>query len=770
MKNLINSKIAKFAACILLSFFGAIAIVTGYINLKMYGRYGKVGVEAGGLLKKEELTSISQNVTREMIDEYYVKIAKGNSKVLEEFKERFSNDNCNLAVSITPSEDDLSLPKVSNYAPGHYQEKVKYDYSLYLGFDTKLFTYKIDKSKLNELLRDIEDDPDPYYYYEKFYAQNSMPYFQDTTIENGRMSGYFTTAEYFFPEDYVMSNGVHSFVIDEERYYLDLDEKFYSEYNEFFKDLEDKNGEWNYVEYYDNTTSSYIVRVEVPKISNVVLEGYLQTNYTANDEFSRSFILNNAYSLSKNIIWICLVSLILSIILLGFLLMSAGHVAGSDEIKQGSLEIIPSDVLVLVLFIVLITLAENLQSASDVYIVFAFGVIALLGPIVLLTTATRIKGRQLFKNTLCYKAIDLLFVNQKRNGGFIVRAVKKVASAVGYLLSKANLYAKYVGIYGVLGILEMLIIVSISGADGGDAGIVFFCLLVEKALGTALIIATCINLDRIKKAGNELAEGNIDYVIDTSKLIGEFKAQAENLNKIRDGIAAAVEKSIKSERMKTELITNVSHDIKTPLTSIISYVDLLEKEELDNEQAREYIAVLDRQSAKLKKLIADLIEASKASTGNMEVHLEKTNVPMLVEQSIVEFSDKLEAINVNTVVNCDHSELYAVADGRLLWRVFENIVGNIVKYAQPSSRAYFDIVRADKYVEVTAKNISKDALNISGDELMERFVRGDGSRNTEGSGLGLSIAKSLVEIQNGTMEIIIDGDLFKVKIKLNADH
>ena len=221
---------------------------------------------------------------------------------------------------------------------------------------------------------------------------------------------------------------------------------------------------------------------------------------------------------------------------------------------------------------------------------------------------------------------------------------------------------------------------------------------------------------------------------------------------------------MKSERFKTELITNVSHDIKTPLTSIINYVDLLEKEEINNETAKEYIGVLSRQSARLKKLIEDLIEASKASTGNVSVNLSQFELGILLTQALGEYEERFAQNNLQVVLNKTDETLLVMADNRHMWRVFDNILNNIAKYAQPNTRVYIDANRKNNIAEISFRNISKDALNISGDELMERFVRGDSSRNTEGSGLGLSIAKSLTEVQKGKLDIQIDGDLFKVRL------
>ena len=247
----------------------------------------------------------------------------------------------------------------------------------------------------------------------------------------------------------------------------------------------------------------------------------------------------------------------------------------------------------------------------------------------------------------------------------------------------------------------------------------------------------------------------------------EFKKHGENLNSISVGMAHAVDEKIKSERLKAELITNVSHDIKTPLTSIINYVDLLKKEDLHNETAEGYIKVLDRQSGRLKKLTEDLVEASKASTGNIAVNAQRTNVVELLNQSAGEYEERFEAAKLTPVITASAPDIPILADGRLLWRVFDNLLNNIIKYSQEGTRVYMNINEKNNLVTVAFKNISRDSLNISTDELMERFIRGDSARTSEGSGLGLSIARSLTELQGGRFDLLVDGDLFKAIIRFD---
>ena len=271
-------------------------------------------------------------------------------------------------------------------------------------------------------------------------------------------------------------------------------------------------------------------------------------------------------------------------------------------------------------------------------------------------------------------------------------------------------------------------------------------------------------MQRIKQGGERIAKGDLQYEIDTKYMFGDFKEFAESLNNINEGLQTAVNEKMKSERFKTELITNVSHDIKTPLTSIINYVDLIKKEEIENQTAKQYIEVLDRQSGRLKKLVEDLVEASKASSGSLSVELMPCDVAVLLTQTLGEFEDKLNNRGLVPVINAPEQPVKIMADGRHLWRIFDNLMGNICKYAMSGTRVYIDVKNESGKAVITFRNISQNQLNVSAEELMERFVRGDKSRNTDGSGLGLSIAKSLAELQNGSMELTVDGDLFKATV------
>jgi signal transduction histidine kinase len=278
------------------------------------------------------------------------------------------------------------------------------------------------------------------------------------------------------------------------------------------------------------------------------------------------------------------------------------------------------------------------------------------------------------------------------------------------------------------------------------------------------IIKFLKDYSKIETRLKEMREGNNQTALDVDDFVPQLKYTAECINNISEGVETAIQDRMKSERLKAELITNVSHDIKTPLTSIINYVDLLKNENIDNEKAKEYIGILDNKANRLKKLTEDLVEASKVSTGNISLNMEKINIVELIKQAIGEFEDKFQKKGLDVIINCLKNEIYIMADSRYMYRIIENLFSNISKYALENSRVYIDLYTIEQEARIEIKNISKEKLNISSEELMQRFVRGDTSRTTEGSGLGISIAQNLTELQHGKFDLILDGDLFKVEM------
>jgi signal transduction histidine kinase len=336
--------------------------------------------------------------------------------------------------------------------------------------------------------------------------------------------------------------------------------------------------------------------------------------------------------------------------------------------------------------------------------------------------------------------------------------LKKLMKSIVSFISSIPLVWKTVVITSGLVFVEFLFLVN----SYSDFYIAFW--LIKNLILIPAVIYIALTLRTLQQGGIALASGDLSYHVDTKRMIWDFRKHGENLNSIANGMSIAVEDRLKSERMKTELITNVSHDIKTPLTSIINYADLIGKEKTNNKKVKEYTEVLLRQSERLKRLIDDLVEASKASTGNLEVNLMPCDAATFVNQTAGEYQDRLKECDLTLITEVPEEELRIMADGRRMYRIFDNLMNNICKYAQSGTRVYLSLERKDNDALFVFKNTSREQLNISEDELMERFTRGDQSRNTEGNGLGLSIAKSMAELQNGSLKIVIDGDLFKANL------
>lgn len=363
------------------------------------------------------------------------------------------------------------------------------------------------------------------------------------------------------------------------------------------------------------------------------------------------------------------------------------------------------------------------------------------------TILKRIKAHIFWKNTLIYRLIKATGKGTKNVFDNFNLATKILLAIIGFILITIIIF----------NICNILI-----STDN-----FFFVLIIIITIVTIIfkyIFNRITKFLKIRDTIKQLYEGNTEVKLDEKEYVGILKELCIYINDIAGGFTNAIQKSLKSERMKTELITNVSHDIKTPLTSIINYVDLLKKEKMPNEKSKEYLEILDQKSQRLKRLTEDLVEASKASSGNIKLNMEKLDVKELIKQVSGEFEDKLKEKELQLILSMPEEETYIMADSRYLYRVIENMYSNIIKYALPNSRVYIDIVLNKKNIEIQLKNISKDKLNISAEELIQRFVRGESSRNTEGSGLGLSIAQSLTELQKGEFKIYLDGDLFKVII------
>ena len=346
----------------------------------------------------------------------------------------------------------------------------------------------------------------------------------------------------------------------------------------------------------------------------------------------------------------------------------------------------------------------------------------------------------------------------------IVRALRWVARGCRAIFLMLPLIWQWLLAAVLMAICPVVCLIAMAAAWDGFWEFFWAVMLIASLCGDIFLIARwAFCLGQLQKGVAIMSQGGLHYQIPTRHMTGKFRDFALAINSMAGAARIAAERQLKSERMKTELITNVSHDIKTPLTSIINYVDLLKKPH-DEDQAQQYLEVLDRQSQRLKKLIDDLMEMSKASTGNIAVEMGQVDAVEAINQALGEFADKLSASDLDPVFRCPAEPVMIRADGKLLWRVMSNLLSNAVKYAMPGTRLYLDLLVIQGNAVLNMKNISRDQLNVNADELMERFVRGDTSRNTEGSGLGLNIAKSLVELQKGQMHLMVDGDLFKVTL------
>ena len=430
-----------------------------------------------------------------------------------------------------------------------------------------------------------------------------------------------------------------------------------------------------------------------------------------------------------------------------FLLCAMGHKEGVDGIYQCWLNRIPLDLFLALLALLLLAWASFLGNIWYIdfwyYILLAFGTAALALTLIL-SVAGRAKAPGFFKNTLIYKVFAWIFRGLGR-----IPMVWRTALVWG-ALCLADLFFTFM-----------------PGWNEEQYAVLW---LLSRGVLTVVILYIASSLKLLQKEGQAIADGQTDYKgKPIPRWLPALKKHEENLQSIQSGIQKAVDEQTRAERMKTELITNVSHDIKTPLTSIVNYVDLLEKEDIQPEKAKEYVDVLHRQSARLKKLTEDLVEASKASSGCLPVHLARTDVNVLLSQLAGDYLEKLEAAQLEPVFHPAPSQPKIQADGQLLSRVLGNLFSNICKYAMPGTRVYFESSANAGIVTITFKNISKYELNIPAEELMARFVRGDRSRHTEGSGLGLSIAQSLTELQGGSFRLEIDGDLFKAIVSFPQD-
>lgn len=508
---------------------------------------------------------------------------------------------------------------------------------------------------------------------------------------------------------------------------------------------------------YDNIAYSYM-------FEEIKDSGYKIYACVKNEDIGEFQIYNTMYNIVSQTYQsapsVLVISAFLLVIACIYIIFSIGHKKDEEGIYTDSLDKISFEIVAIISGtlltfegVVLITLFKIIADITNITAsMLNTGIISciLMGIVIYVTLAItlvtiirRIKAKIFWKNTLCYKFIKWV----KRNTTDLV-------------FKDINTTKKLVLVFGAFIVIQSILIVA------ALSGFIYVLLLLGFwYILFRILLEKFTGMNKIRNKIENMYKGDVDNPLNEEEFKGEQKEIAKELNDISGGLSNAINEAMKSERLKTELITNVSHDIKTPLTSIINYVDLMKNENIENPKVQEYLEILDNKSQRLKKLTEDLVEASKASSGNIKLTIEKLNLKELIKQVRGEFEDKFEKRGLTIIETLPEEEIYIEADSRYMYRVLENMYVNISKYALENSRVYIDVEKENDTAKVILKNISKDKLNISVDELMQRFVRGDSARSTEGSGLGISIAKSLTELQNGKFNIYLDGDLFKVVIE-----
>lgn len=608
----------------------------------------------------------------------------------------------------------------------------------------------------------------------------------DVVAESITMTGDFTefvytvnagTVNYEFP----VSEGVTSKFLDREEIQKQLMEKYQTEYPD--EELQIPSF-W----VSDDTFIFYVIQ-EQPTKQDYTVVFHIANSGLGGTQADRLWSLADAVWRHELEVSVALgVCLVLFAALAVYLCMAAGRKPGSEEIRPGGLNCIPLDIYLAAVVLgaagYVFCAAEGLgyfiqQSMLTFLSIYGYGLYAwcLLFVGFCFACAAQFKTPNFYwwrhsVTGLCWRiavwcwhfgwkclgwAYKILWTVTIGLVGWAWKTIKKFFSwLIGWVRK----------LYGLLPLSWQWLVGGLLVGGCTFPGLLWdssLLLFISFAIALAVVIYSANVYATLLEAAKRMRGGDLEIKVDEKLMIGGFKDMAQELNGLSDVVMVAAQKQMRSERMRTELITNVSHDIKTPLTSIINYVDLLQKPH-SPEDAQTYLEVLSRQSNRMKRLIDDLIELSKASTGNITVNLTTMDAVETVNQALGEFTDKLEAAHLMPVFRAPKEPLYIHADGRLAWRAMSNLLSNAAKYAQPDTRLYVDMVAVDGKVCISFKNISRDSLNISADELMERFVRGEASRSQEGSGLGLNIAKSMMELQHGALELLVDGDLFKATL------
>ena len=513
---------------------------------------------------------------------------------------------------------------------------------------------------------------------------------------------------------------------------------------------------WQYAFYLADGTHRYAENHDPkagPVADTLTLYLYLEPDLPANDQYAFfSQLLRLAYGLRDWVWGIAGGCLLLSILFFVILMCVSAHKPHSEELHPGALHKVPSDLLLPgVLFLLILVLDTGMTAFRHggdlpelIFLILWVLNCACTCLGLCMSVAARIKTRTLLKNTVIARIFRLI----RRLWKHLVSLVRGLPTVWRTALLVLAL------------VFFDFMTMALSRSPLGT-----LLWLVQNIMLAVGLLCAALMMRKLLSGGEALAKGDLNYKIDTSMLFGDLKQHGEDLNRIAQGMTAAVEQRLRSERMRTELITNVSHDIKTPLTSIINYATLMGEASCECENHRTYAEVLVRKSNHLRRLLDDLVEASRASTGNLEVVLAPCDAGVLLTQAAGEYAERLTAAGLELLTAQPEQPVMILADSRRIWRVFENLMSNICKHSLPGTRVFLRLETVGNEAVITFRNTSRGVLNISPEALMERFVRGDAARSTEGSGLGLSIAQSLTQLQNGHMDISIDGDFFKVTLR-----
>lgn len=599
------------------------------------------------------------------------------------------------------------------------------------------------------------------------YIKNTKPeiyqYSEYTKIEdeNYNASIYYNDSNY---DNASINNYINYIIVDKKTENLYTNIKS-SDYKKEIQEMKNKKNFWDYEGGKITTNIDSINQDNAKYILASYSKNYLEGMKIYSSFNEEEYVYSNSYYIQHVVCeifkdhtniptYLIPLSSILLVAMIIYLIWAIGHEKDKKEIQLGGIDKVPYEILLTIIFFALgIFISIGIASVEiriPQKMLIPLIVLSYLGSYASLavgisTTIKRLKAKSFWHSFLIYKIY--YWLKEKTKKFFKVVSDKNS--------SKKKITIFYWGFIIVSGLIFL----------ATASGIGVLLLLVFWTWIYILILKYIEKVDKINKALKEIYEGNPNVYLEKEELTGVLKQMAEYINDIAGGFTNAIEQSLKSERLKTELITNVSHDIKTPLTSIINYVDLLKQENIEDEKIKQYIDILNQKSLRLKKLIEDLVEASKVSSGNVKLNIEVIDLKELLAQTLGEFEDRFETKKLKIDIEMPNEEVKIKADNRYMYRVIENLFSNITKYSIDNSRVYISLTKQNDRIKLEIKNISKDKLNITPDELMQRFVRGDKSRYTEGSGLGLSIAKSLTEMQGGKFDINIDGDLFKVIIE-----